>query len=785
MRVSTGVRRGSWRLVVVVCAVALVASACAWVPRAHPGKPGDPLQIVAPVAYSQAPADGTVPIELAFSRRVSPGLLRAWLLTAVPHGPVRDVSDRLEVDGRVARGTLEAADLQPGLSKLVVMAIVRLGWLRIPVFASTVFSWEPDIDVSAGPGCDFLSTRACLLPFPSDAYTVADPTSDTGRRVAFGPESSPADANGDHVDPAEWNRNDGFSPGTTILAHVPGIDLTQTGAAPITDLERSLDADSPIVVIDADTGERHLQWAELDANATSDAERALIIRPGANFEEGHRYIVALRRLVDGAGNRIAAPRAFQVYRDGVTTFVPEVEQRREHMEQLFATLHDAGIGRHNLYLAWDFTVASERSLAGRMLHIRDDAFAALGDAAPSFDVTAVEDNVDDRIFRRVHGTFEVPLYLTGSGEPGTRFNYDTAAPDAVPARNGTFSADFQCNIPRVSSVDGADPVQPARGVVYGHGLLGHRDEINAGNVRDMANEHNMVMCATDWIGMSEGDIGNVVSIINDFSRFPTLSDRVQQGILNALFLARLIRDPEGFATDSAFRFGASDTPVLRANEVYYDGNSQGGIIGGAATAVSTEWTRAVLGVPGMNYSTLLRRSVDFDPFQALLEPVYPDKLDQTIGIALIQMLWDRAEANGYAHHMTDDPYPGTPAHTVMLHEAFGDHQVANVTTEIEARTIGAFLRAPALAPGRHSDVDPFFGIPVVPSLPFGGSVLVVWDSGNPAPPIANVPPRPPAFGDDPHGRPRAQVSARLQKSEFLKPGGAFVDVCGGSPCLAP
>jgi hypothetical protein len=51
---------------------------------------------------------------------------------------------------------------------------------------------------------------------------------------------------------------------------------------------------------------------------------------------------------------------------------------------------------------------------------------------------------------------------------------------------------------------------------------------------------------------------------------------------------------------------------------------------------------------------------------------------------------------------TSDPLPGTPAHTVLMHEAFADHQVANITTEVEARTIGASIAWPALAPGRHT-----------------------------------------------------------------------------------
>ena len=63
---------------------------------------------------------------------------------------------------------------------------------------------------------------------------------------------------------------------------------------------------------------------------------------------------------------------------------------------------------------------------------------------------------------------------------------------------------------------------------------------------------------------------------------------------------------------------------------------------------------------------------------------------------MIQMMWDRGEPNGYANHMTGDPLPGTPAHKVLIEMAYGDHQVSNVATEVEARTIGAPLRRPTL-----------------------------------------------------------------------------------------
>src|SRR4029079_5259870 len=133
--------------------------------------------------------------------------------------------------------------------------------------------------------------------------------------------------------------------------------------------------------------------------------------------------------------------------------------------------------------------------------------------------------------------------------------------------------------------------------------------------------------------------------------------------------------------------------------------------GGTVVAISQDIKRGVLGVPGMNYSLLLTRSVDFADYALILYPAYTNELQRPLVLALAQMLWDRSDPNGYAHHMTSDPLPNTPPHDVLLHVAFGDDQVANAPTEMEARTIGASIHQPALAPARHSDVNPYYGIP--------------------------------------------------------------------------
>ncbi|SNY69638.1 hypothetical protein [Paractinoplanes atraurantiacus] len=586
--------------------------------------------------------------------------------------------------------------------------------------ATSIVALVPSAAVAAPPATG-------LLPFPSDRFTVADRSSPTGRRVHFAADALPANVAGKYIDPTEWNRQDGFSPGTPILAEVPGLDPAATGIAPVTDIGRSLAPNAPILLIDTRTGRRTPYWAELDAHATE--RPLLIIRPAVALREGARYRVVLRNLRDSARKPVRAPRP------------------------------------------WEFTVASTAGLTGRVLHMRDQAFAALGGRAPAFTVTQVTDYTpeqDARIARQVRGTVAVPKYLTGDGGPGSRL---------LTEPSGDLAADFVCNLPR-----SATAATPAHLSLYGHGLLGAPTEINAGNVKQMSQTYDFMFCASSWIGMASGDIPYVVQTWSDLSTFPAVPDRLQQSFLNFLFLGRAMLAPGGFASHPAFRDAQGRSLLNRATGLHYDGNSQGGINGGALTAIAQDWTRSVLGVPAMNYSTLLQRSVDFAPFQQLLDQSYPDKHDQQLVFALIQMLWDRAEANGYAQHMTGHPLPRTPAHQVLMHVAFGDHQVSPAAAQVEARTIGARIHRPALAPGWSDEVTPFWGIRPIPSGPYRGSAIVVWNSGQAyAPPPTNLAPSGPQYGADPHEFPRAQESAQLQKATFLLTG-KIIDVCHSGPC---
>ncbi|MCG5219012.1 hypothetical protein [Streptosporangium sp. KLBMP 9127] len=637
---------------------------------------------------------------------------------------------------------------------------------------------EPVAPTGVQRGCDPLTGGDCLLPFPNDWFTTEARTP-TGRRVDLSVESMPKNTAGTPVDPALWNLADGFSPGSMLLAHVPGLDLVKTGAAPVTDVGRSLRRDAPIVIVDTVTGERHPYWAELDANATDPARRALIVRPARNLREGRRYAVALRGLKDAAGEILPAPETFARLVAGRLGSGDPLAERQRALRRTLVDLGRAGVGVDGLQLAWEFTVASERGIAGPVLRMRDESLRALRGRSPEFTVASVTDFTpaqDAHIAREVTGEVLVPNYLDRpGGPPGANLNRGA---DGLPRPLGDLArASFQCEIPR-SAFD-----RPARPALYGHGLLGRATEVRAGNVRAMAGEHNLLFCATKWIGMAEEDVPNVAGVFSDFSRFGTVADRLQQSLLNFVLLGRAMLTKDGLAGHEAFQDERGRSLIDRRATLAYDGNSQGGIAGGALVAVSPDIRNAVLGVPGMNYSTLLNRSVAFAPFQQLMNGHYPDKLTQQLCFALIQMLWDRAETNGYAQHLSGDPLPGSPRHRVLLHVAFGDHQVSTVTAEVMARTIGAGIHRPAIAAGRNPDVVPYWGIRSLPRRPYAGSAMVVWDSGTPAPPLTNTAPHGPQYGRDAHEDPRHDSVARVQKAYFLAYG-LFSDVCEGAPCTA-
>jgi hypothetical protein len=671
---------------------------------------------------------------------------------------------------------------------------------------------------TTAPRCDFLIDERCILPYPSSVFLDPDPTTPTGLRVHYDADALPANSNGKHVDPTDWNTLDGFSPGPMILALFRDtghpVDLTASNVAFYTNYTRSLDADHPTVIMKADDGERIIHFAELDAQTSDVNEKTFIIRPGKRLDDATRYLVAIRGLVDDQGTPIRARLAFRILRDAIPdadvalacgpACAQAIAARRPAMEDTLQRLATNGVARADLILAWDFTTASTQALTGWMVKIRDDA-TALG--TPAFTVDSVDTGTpagtgfNTNIYARIQGTFQAPLFMTADA-PGSRIHFV----NGEPAQNGFAKVPWVVDVPRIAVGSQNPSAVPAKATLWGHGLLGDRFQLST--LSTLANTYDYVVGAVDMQGMSSADVGpGVVPALGDFSLFHVIPERLHQGFLNHLLLGRLLADPvNGFDSDPAFALGVNGAPVIDTTQVFYSGGSQGGIFGGAIMGIAEVFDRGFLAVPAANYSTLLQRSIDFNPFFALVNGTYPDKLDQILIFPLIQQLWDRGEPQGYLPHILSGDLSNPPhPHKILVHMATYDCEVSNVATEIMVRSLGI----PQVSPTARD----FVGIPDM-TAPFDSSAFMEVNpqrgfsrchtpgtsdagamcttdadcpgAGDPVgrtqcasgiPPLVNLPP---LFNNGAHGS-TGNPTTGMQIANFLRSGG-FVDQFCSGPC---
>ncbi|MBV1859657.1 MAG: hypothetical protein KUG77_14685 [Nannocystaceae bacterium] len=613
---------------------------------------------------------------------------------------------------------------------------------------------EPDPEVDwPTVTCDALDPNYCAFPFPSNVHTIAAPQTPTGRRVKIDPEGWLVTTSGLQVDLSVLERSDGFSTSAAMMVHMPGASVT--GLPSPLDIGSSLQPESPTVLLDAQTGERVPHFSELDMSHGQADKRVLFVRPAVRLEEGTRYIVAIRNVLDAEGDPLTPSPAFEVLRDLRPTQDEGLEARRPLYADIFGRLAEAGVERGSLQLAWDFTTASRENITGSMLEIRDDALEVIGAGGPGFEIERVEDDYSDNIMRRVTGTISVPLYLETEAT-GTGFNWGQ---DGMPVQNGFADFDFEVLIP-YAAMEAPAPI-----LHVGHGLLGSLEEVGSGHYQRLANQHNFVLVATDWAGMATPDLLNVAGFLStgEIHRFHTVADRLQQGVLNAIVFSRALQGDLG--ADVALDLG--DHSAVDPSRVFYAGSSQGGIMGSVLLAVSPDIQRGILDVPGQPYNLLLNRSVDFENYLGLLWQNYDNPIDIQFGLSLIQMMWDRSEPAGYTHLIRDGLLPGSPPKDVLLQVAIGDHQVSTLGAHIMARAAGV----PNLGPVNRE----IWGLETAEGT-VEGSAMIEYEFGV-VEPIVNIPTE---DGEDPHGKLRNLEQSIETRAQFLLEG-TIETHCDG-PC---
>jgi hypothetical protein len=330
--------------------------------------------------------------------------------------------------------------------------------------------------------------------------------------------------------------------------------------------------------------------------------------------------------------------------------------------------------------------------------------------------------------------------------------------DNVPQREGTIEAQLFVHMPESirTAEAGTVPVW-----LFGHGIFGDPQEYmldldDGSTVVELADEAGAILVGTVWRGLENDDRIHALGIARDFGRLPEITDRLHQGIADVTALSRLVLD--GDLLDAPEFEGKAD----RSQLMYY-GISLGGIAGAVMLANNDRIAHGVLHVGGAAWSSMLERSSQWMPFDWGMSDAVPSARDRQLLYALSQLYWDPVDP---ANHTA-----GLIGRSVLWQESIGDEQVANFTTELIGRAVGARLLAPS--------VTEVAGMPAV-DAPLTGPAIAQFDPEVGMPPEENRP----SPMSQAHSTPRTWPGTRQQVARFLNADdpGVVAHFCGDDPC---
>ncbi len=545
---------------------------------------------------------------------------------------------------------------------------------------------DPAADVPAA--CNPLGGLTCLAPFPSSVYLVEDSSTATGFRVDFPVGALPVNVDKKVVDNAFYNRYDGFSPNPLIVVAFEG-GVSDANLPGHEDLAASLAADSPTVIVDMDTGERMLHFAELDHNAKQPTDQALLLRAAVRFQPGHRYAVAIRKSLKAAGGgELPITPGFQALLDGKDYDHPLFARIAPRYPDIFAALEAAGVARTDLALAWDFVTASDEFLTEDLRTMRAKALPEMANdgAALAYSATLVSGAANENVLRAVLGKYEAPSFLSNGEADDSEI---VRGADGLPALNGKFMFNYAAIIPKC-----AETTRPLPVLIFGHGLFGSgEDYVDGGLLQRVANENCVVVVAGDWIGLTNRNVATVALAINDINKGRALTEKLMQAVINFMALSRIVKGP--MSQDPLFQVNGE--PIVDPTRVWYFGASLGGIMGGTFMSYEPDVGIAALGVPGCNWTICFERSFAWPALQIALQGAYPGFVLNEEVIALMGMAFDRVDPITTAPSLlAGGGVVETPGKKIWVYETLGDSLVSNVATEMMGRTLGIPVTGPSV-----------------------------------------------------------------------------------------
>lgn len=510
--------------------------------------------------------------------------------------------------------------------------------------------------------------RSCALPYPSDEFTVADPTTLTGRRTAV-PES---------ILPASVMSQ--FGPGVSVEEAFGSADGFASLSPVVFELDRGIDRDSlppdggdVLKVFDVDSGLAQPIRAEVqtDAGRLGAADTIVVAWPLTRWEPGHRYVA---RLTDG----VTSPHGPVLRAPGV------VDVRSPFLSSVRADLARIEGDR------WDEVVQATRFTV-----------RSASDATAALDAMVAATRAADHPIRNLE--IGPPLFADHAGAVvrGEVLVSDFRDADGVIRPFSTPTPrweKFMLVVPeRPAGPDGA-PI-----VVYGHGLTVSKETMLTAAGVNAARGAATIGIDVPNHGERQEDEGGYLLDLTNPAKFGRLVSMPIQGVVDHVSLVEAIENLDGLDL-SPWRFGGPDgdgVADLDTSRLLYEGTSMGGVLGASVVALSPELGGGYLQVAGTGITDIIYHSMLWVAFLAIVPPG-TSAGDAAALMGAVTMLLDPVDNVNLLPRLRQSGPP------LFVQYGIGDEIVPNVNTERMISMLGLPLVGERLAdwtPG-FAMVDP-------------------------------------------------------------------------------